>query len=483
MLRWIPSLVLLLAVASCVNPDLPAGGYFICTPQNPLCPDGFECRNNKCVESKSAADASGDVNPVTDGPVTDSPVSDAPLVDGPPKPDVLPLDSFQKKDSGPCGNPPTCKVYKNVGGKCVLENAKAGTLCSDGQACTYKDMCDGNGKCAGKAYACAVGTCYSSTCLGDGTCKKDYHKVGTVCSDNDKCTVSDKCDALHKCVGQPIFCRMVTGTTMYLNAVWGSSEKDVFAVGYNGTILHFDGSSWKAQKTCLSTSTFRGVWGSSSTNVFAVGNNSKMEHYNGTKWSCVNHLLSTKTLRSVWGSGPTSVYAVGDGSTVFHYDGSGWSKEFPTSGSYYFYGVRAGRLLASETAVLAGSSGKAYKRTSTGWQSIATSYPNSLYAVDMLLTTTYYAVGQSGLALKFSGNSWAKLGSTGTTEALYGVHAFSTQDIFAVGGKGTILRYDGSKWTKKASGTTATLNDVWGKGNSVFVVGSSGVILRYKKKP
>jgi hypothetical protein len=36
---------------------------------------------------------------------------------------------------------------------------------------------------------------------------------------------------------------MTSGTTNDLNGVWGSSSSDVFAVGYNGTILHYDGSS------------------------------------------------------------------------------------------------------------------------------------------------------------------------------------------------------------------------------------------------
>jgi hypothetical protein len=29
-----------------------------------------------------------------------------------------------------------------------------------------------------------------------------------------------------------------------LNSIWGSSGSDVFAVGYGGTIMHYDGKSW-----------------------------------------------------------------------------------------------------------------------------------------------------------------------------------------------------------------------------------------------
>ena len=40
-----------------------------------------------------------------------------------------------------------------------------------------------------------------------------------------------------------------SGTQRMLNAVWGSSESDVFAAGTLGTILHYDGNpaiAWSA---------------------------------------------------------------------------------------------------------------------------------------------------------------------------------------------------------------------------------------------
>ena len=37
---------------------------------------------------------------------------------------------------------------------------------------------------------------------------------------------------------------MPSGTEEYLLSVWGASENDVFAVGDNSVILHFDGKQW-----------------------------------------------------------------------------------------------------------------------------------------------------------------------------------------------------------------------------------------------
>jgi hypothetical protein len=53
-------------------------------------------------------------------------------------------------------------------------------------------------------------------------------------------------------------------------------------------------------------------------------------------------------------------------------------------------------------------------------------------------------------------------------------------DVFAVGSGGTILRYDGRVWSPMTSGTTVTLNSVWGSSSSdIFAVGSGGMILHY----
>ena len=42
----------------------------------------------------------------------------------------------------------------------------------------------------------------------------------------------------------PEWRQMYSGTTTQLWDVWGSSPSDVFVVGDNSTILHYDGTSW-----------------------------------------------------------------------------------------------------------------------------------------------------------------------------------------------------------------------------------------------
>jgi hypothetical protein len=39
-----------------------------------------------------------------------------------------------------------------------------------------------------------------------------------------------------------VWSQMDSGTSEHLTGVWGASERDVFAVGVGGTILHYDGT-------------------------------------------------------------------------------------------------------------------------------------------------------------------------------------------------------------------------------------------------
>jgi hypothetical protein len=66
----------------------------------------------------------------------------------------------------------------------------------------------------------------------------------------------------------------------------GASATDVFAVGYDGTILHYDGVSWTSQASGTQKD-LQGVWGSSGRDVYAAGYDGALVHYDGHVWSPV----------------------------------------------------------------------------------------------------------------------------------------------------------------------------------------------------
>jgi hypothetical protein len=105
------------------------------------------------------------------------------------------------------------------------------------------------------------------------------------------------------------------------NGVWGTGN-DVWAVG-DATILHC-----KSPTSCVNESTggsgsLYTAWGTSASNIFAVGDNGRIVRYNGTSWTPMQS-PTNRTLVRVTGSGPSDVWAVGD-SVLVHFDGTTWS--------------------------------------------------------------------------------------------------------------------------------------------------------------
>jgi len=120
---------------------------------------------------------------------------------------------------------------------------------------------------------------------------------------------------------------MNSGVAETLNGVWGSSSTNIFAVGYYGIILRYNGSTWSAMDSGTDKRLY-GVWGSSSTNIFVVGTKdtydtisaSTILNYDGNDdgiWSFMRNSRS-EILRSIWGSSDKNIFAVGDDGTILH---------------------------------------------------------------------------------------------------------------------------------------------------------------------
>ncbi len=101
----------------------------------------------------------------------------------------------------------TCDEGKKA---CVAVNDPKNTECNDGQYCTIKDACDGNGGCTiNKLRSCATSTtaCQVNQCdEAKNTCALVAAKDGTECSDGDKCTSGDTCKS-GKCLSGVETCK------------------------------------------------------------------------------------------------------------------------------------------------------------------------------------------------------------------------------------------------------------------------------------
>jgi hypothetical protein len=110
-------------------------------------------------------------------------------------------------------------------------------------------------------------------------------------------------------------------------SIWGSSATDVFVAGFQvednggdfrvfGTIFHYDGADWSRVTLPPGVGVLHEIWGSSAGDVFSVGDDGIVVHFDGTQWTSTKP--TGKGLLGVWGFSPGDVFAVGEAGTILH---------------------------------------------------------------------------------------------------------------------------------------------------------------------
>lgn len=300
-----------------------------------------------------------------------------------------------------------------------------------------------------------------------------------------------------------------------LNNVWCSSPNDVFAVGTNGTIKHYDGSTWSEMESGT-TSNLNRVWASSSSDVFTVGENVIL-HYDGSLWQSMDYEISGCYFYDVWGSSPSDVFVSGsrldNGTTkgiILHYDGSNWDimTDQLTGSVSSIWGSSPSDVYAVSNEYIATSeqffpnyASIIYHYDGQSWNEMMRSEindeirgdtlrdiwgtsPNDIYAVgerlyseetetrDVVTTVIYH----------YDGDSWTS--TTSVTGRLYGVWGSSPSDIYAVmgmqGRENIFLYYDGNNWNTIRHDFGNYILGVHGTSSSdIFMVGRGGLIVHY----
>jgi photosystem II stability/assembly factor-like uncharacterized protein len=229
----------------------------------------------------------------------------------------------------------------------------------------------------------------------------------------------------------------ISGIDWGLYDIWGSSETNIYAVGYDGTVVHYDGSTWNVELTGGTSPTFlTSVWGADSTNVYACGSGGALLHFDTTWQALRTH--SYHALWDVWGLSDTSVYMVGTNGTVIKY--------------------------SSDDSIMT---------------KMETGITNSLYSIWGTKDDDLYAVGWGGKILRYNGTSWVAEDDM-TDFGFLSVWGTSATDIYAAGQ--TVLHYDGFTWSPVRVRNEPDFNDIWagtdGTYKQVVTVGSGGHIMQ-----
>jgi hypothetical protein len=300
-----------------------------------------------------------------------------------------------------------------------------------------------------------------------------------------------------------------SNTLQHLHGVWGAGPDEAWAVGAEGTIVHWNGSVWSAVASSTNQD-LRAVWGSGPGDVWAVGAGPTIVHWNGSAWSAFPISMGA-TLNSVWGSSSDAVYAVGDAGWLASWNGTSWEVGKPVSFAntrnlYSVWGAApndvwiVGQFCADlETDPGCGGA------TLLHWNGVSWSAPPSdpvppLYGAWGSGSGDVWAVGDDvrvgrALILHSAGSTWAEVSPA--EPAFGGAHAVwgsGPNDVWVVGfgpavvgagGEttftGTILHFDGATWTTIVKNSAVQLNGIWGSGpHDVWAVADGGMILHHR---
>jgi hypothetical protein len=262
-----------------------------------------------------------------------------------------------------------------------------------------------------------------------------------------------------------------------LNAIWGRSRTDIYAVGNNGVILHYDGTSWQSQMSSVQYD-LNAIWGND-TDIYIVGDNGLILKREYQIWVPMTS-GTDNDLMDIWGINENDIIVVGKKGTILRNTSGLWlemaSRTLSTLNSVWG---------SAESVYSCGSGGKILRYMDNQWSPMSSQTFNTLNAIwgrsdnDLL-----YTVGDSGIILKKQSGAWSETIIDNFVN-LHAVWGFSDGKVFAGGYHGTILFHDIARpeWTAMETSTTDTMKDIWGTSSQdVYAVGENGTILHLKQR-
>lgn len=243
-----------------------------------------------------------------------------------------------------------------------------------------------------------------------------------------------------------------------LLSVWGTSDRDVWAVGgpmgnggFESLVVRFDGTEWR-RISAGKAETFWWVHGTSGSDVWLVGERGRITHWNGAAFTEVTSGTEA-TLFGVWAAAPDDAWAVGgtpeqpnaSNDIVLHWNGSSWRPEtLPESKQVAFFKVWGS---SSDDLYIVGEAGVVWHRTRGTWRREAEGLATGrLTTVAGCSATEVYAVGGRDLLVS-NGSEWkrAEIDALMLVNDLNGVSCAAGRPV-VVGGGSLKLRLVNGAW-------------------------------------
>ena len=222
-----------------------------------------------------------------------------------------------------------------------------------------------------------------------------------------------------------------TPSTSGLGCIFALSASEVYLCA-GSDVLHYDGASFTVMDaSAVGMSGLSGLWASSASDIFVIGEDAVVGHFDGSTWS--RTIAGSPFNSSIWGSGPSDVYVLGT-FELAHYDGTGWTAIDLDcgAGDGQVWGTSADNVwVMTESYEVSHYNG-------TDWESISTDdFVGDLAVVWGPSADDVWAAGGAGSIAHYNGTKWTevthqKIGAPYLRQFL-AIHGSSPTNIWAVG--------------------------------------------------
>ena len=254
---------------------------------------------------------------------------------------------------------------------------------------------------------------------------------------------------------------LVNNRQPFWYGIWGVDAKNIWVVGSltgetftaskNGSVVfHWNGTEWLQSLLIEDGPVLKGVWASSPSDVFVVGHNGFIGHFNGQRWSKQDSIVS-KNISSIWGISSSDIYAgLWYDNNILHYDGKKWefvSIPSPPKTDHIIFSSFWGN--DSKNLYLAGSAGNNLLAMPSGFGFLYRGQISNWENVDV---SNFHPLSVSSIY-------------GGKNEVVY--------SILNDGNNSSILRIDRGDTKSLASFPLFSLTKIWAGFGTVFAVGTT----------
>jgi hypothetical protein len=186
---------------------------------------------------------------------------------------------------------------------------------------------------------------------------------------------------------------MDTSVSSVLRCVWGTSASDVYAAGYDGTVLHSTGDHVWHPQTFGNLESIYFISGTSPTNLFAGGFFGSARHSDGSGTWAAQSLSTQFSGNGAWSDG-TDIWIVGNDAQVVRSSGNDvWTY---SATNPFGNGVLNGIWGPSKDLVYVAGYALLYTTPSTDWTELPVTVTNTLRSIYGFSNGEVYAVGNGG---------------------------------------------------------------------------------------